>query len=109
MRVVEAARLITTGRLSPEIVWDITSTPERVTIALLCGRTDFLPQKASTPTTAWNEMDTRYRNLVLRRAPAHIRRCLPGYVPQPFSLSLKERLSTKKEPEISEKIIADKN
>lgn len=87
MRVVEAARLIVTGNIAPDTLWQITSLPERVTIALLVGRPDYLPPAASTPTTAWNALDSRARALVLRRAPARVLRRLPGYtgVPQPFT------------------------
>lgn len=51
MRIVEAARLLTTGRISPEILWDITTSAERITIALLAGRPDYLPSNAKTPVT----------------------------------------------------------
>lgn len=95
MRIVEAARLLTTGRISPEILWDITTSAERITIALLAGRPDYLPSNAKTPVTAWSAMDTRCRALVQRRAPLHVRRCLPDYRPLPSALSLKtENLTT---------------
>lgn len=80
MRVVEAARLVSTGQLSKTILWQMTTTPEQVVIALLLGRPEWLPQKAATPTTAWQALDTRYRTLLLRRAPATVRACLPGLV-----------------------------
>ncbi|MBV1836342.1 hypothetical protein [Acetobacter estunensis] len=86
MRIVEAARLITTGRMDPDVLWEVTTVAERVTIALLVGRPDYLPQAASTPTSAWDVMDARCRNLVLRRAPSRIRRRLPGYIPTPTPL-----------------------
>ncbi len=89
MRIVEAARLITTGRINPETLWEITTPAERVTIALLAGRPDYLPNNANTPNAAWSVMDTRCRSLVQRRAPVHVRRCLPDYKPMPKSISLK--------------------
>jgi hypothetical protein len=89
MRIVEAARLITTGRIHPETLWEITTPAERVTIALLAGRPDYLPNNAKTPTTAWSLMDTRCRSLVQRRAPIHVRRCLPDYKPLPSAFSVK--------------------
>ena len=96
MRIVEAARLITTGRISPEILWEITTCAERVTIALLAGRPDYLPDSAKTPIAAWTTMDSRCRALVQRRAPVHVRRCLPDYKPLPAAFSLKTKKSTKK-------------
>ncbi|TCS32777.1 hypothetical protein EDC15_1101 [Acetobacter aceti NBRC 14818] len=92
MRIVEAARLITTGRINPETLWEITTPAERVTIALLAGRPDYLPNNANTPTAAWSVMDTRCRSLVQRRAPVHVRRCLPDYRPLPNSLTLEPNL-----------------
>ncbi|MCE0742785.1 hypothetical protein LWC05_02585 [Acetobacter sicerae] len=89
MRIVEAARLITTGRIDPETLWEITTSVERVTIALLAGRPDYLPNNAKTPVAAWSVMDTRCRSLVQRRAPIHVRRCLPDYKPLPNAFSLK--------------------
>ncbi|NHN85856.1 hypothetical protein GOB93_14570 [Acetobacter musti] len=88
MRVTEAARLIMTGNLSPEILWQMTTLSERVAIALLVGRPDYLPANASTPGAAWDTLDARSRALVMRRAPVKIRRRLPGYTcaPRPFSL-----------------------
>ncbi|GBQ63276.1 hypothetical protein AA103196_0545 [Ameyamaea chiangmaiensis NBRC 103196] len=82
MRVIEAARLVSTGQISPDILWQMTTVPERVTIALLLGRPDYLPSRATTPTQAWDAIDARHRDLLLRRAPARIRQRLPGYVPQ---------------------------
>jgi hypothetical protein len=80
MRMVEAARLIMTGQIQPDLLWQMTTTQERVTVALLLGRPDLLPPSAKTPTAAWDALDTRQRNLLLRRAPARVRCRLPGYV-----------------------------
>ncbi|NLI26229.1 MAG: hypothetical protein GX413_02400 [Acetobacter sp.] len=80
MRVLEATRLISTGVLAPEILWGITTMTERVTISLLLGRPDFLPSAANTPHLAWKQLNARQRDLVMRRAPARVRRCLPGYI-----------------------------
>ncbi|CAI9120536.1 hypothetical protein [Brytella acorum] len=77
MRVTEAARLLTTGYVSADFLWQMTTTPERVVIALLAGRPDWLPARTSTPTEAWDVLNARYRRLLLRRAPHHIQRCLP--------------------------------
>ncbi|GBR11006.1 hypothetical protein [Acetobacter oeni] len=89
MRVTEAARLIVTGNLSPDILWQMTTLAERVTISLLVGRPDYLPAGASTPSAAWDTLDARYRALVMRRAPVKIRKRLPGYTsaPRPFSMT----------------------
>lgn len=38
MRVVEAARLVSAGLIAPELLWQMTTTPERVVISLLLGR-----------------------------------------------------------------------
>ncbi|NHO33189.1 hypothetical protein [Acetobacter fallax] len=88
MRVTEAARLIVTGNLSPNVLWQMTTLTERVAISLLVGRPDYLPVSASTPNAAWDTLDARYRALVMRRAPIRIRRRLPGYtnMPRPFSM-----------------------
>jgi len=86
MRVLEATRLVTTGQIAPDLLWQMTTVPERVTIALLLGRPDLLPPKASTPTDAWDALDKRHRSLLLRRAPARIRQRLPGYIAVPSAL-----------------------
>lgn len=101
MRIVEAARLITTGRINPETLWEITTPAERVTIALLAGRPDYLPNNANTPTAAWSVMDTRCRSLVQRRAPVHVRRCLPDYKPMPKSISLNPSHQSTKSHDLS--------
>jgi len=80
MRVLEAVRLVTTGQIAPDLLWQMTTIPERVAIALLLGRPDLLPAKASTPTEAWDALDARHRGLLLRRAPARVRARLPGYI-----------------------------
>ncbi len=78
MRVVEAARLVSAGLIAPELLWQMTTTPERVVISLLLGRPDQLPPHAATPNLAWRALNTPHRMLLLRRAPRHVRACLPG-------------------------------
>ncbi|MBO1359830.1 hypothetical protein J2D73_08485 [Acetobacter sacchari] len=80
MRVLEAARLVITGKLDPEVLWQMTTPAERVAIALLLGRPDHLPPSANTPVSAWKILDARHRDLILRRAPARVAKRLPGYV-----------------------------
>ncbi|MDG6093827.1 hypothetical protein LOC54_01650 [Acetobacter sp. AN02] len=79
MRVLEAARLVSTGKLDPEILWEMTTLPERVAISLLLGRPELLPRETNTPTLARKTLSARYRDLVMRRAPVHVRRRLPGF------------------------------
>gem|GEM_PF-4935047 len=83
MRVLEAARLITTGVLPVDLLWQITTPTERIMIALLLGRPDQLPLTARTPNAAWDALDARQRTLLMRRAPRKIRLCLPGYLLHP--------------------------
>lgn len=95
MRTTEAARLIITGQLNPDLLWQIVTLHERVIICMLTGRPDYLPPEASTPAKVWDVLDARSRSLVMRRAPARIRRCLPGYIPDnlPQTLSVSPRKS----------------
>ncbi|AQS88567.1 hypothetical protein AA101099_0299 [Neoasaia chiangmaiensis NBRC 101099] len=87
MRVIEAARLISTGVMPADHLWQITTTPERVIMALLLGRPDWLPPHAATPRLAWNALNTRQREMLLRRAPKQVRACLPGAAtPRPVAI-----------------------
>lgn len=80
MRVIEAARMISTGRMTVESLWEIATPRERIMVALLLGHPDWLPQQTRTPNAVWNALDSRQRDLLLRRAPRRIRASLPGYV-----------------------------
>lgn len=87
MRVIEAARLVTTGSLTLATLWAITTTPERVLVALLLGQTDQLPPRARTPALAWAALNEQQRQILLDHAPAAVLARLPadpaGPTPRP--------------------------
>lgn len=78
MRVMEAVRLVRTGKLPMPALWQIATRPERVQVALILGLPAELPARAASPDLAWKSMNTQQRRLVLRHAPPSITRRLPS-------------------------------
>ena len=58
-------------------LWEITTKPERVQIALILGRPAELPPRAASPELAWKAMNAQQRRLVLRHAPLSVTGRLP--------------------------------
>ena len=78
MRVLEAVRLVRAEMLALSSLWEITTKPERVQIALILGRPAELPPRAASPELAWKAMNAQQRRLVLRHAPLSVTSRLPA-------------------------------
>ena len=78
MRVLEAVRLVRAEMLALSSLWEITTRPERVQVALILGRPAELPPQAASPALAWKAMNAQQRRLVVRHAPLSVTSRLPA-------------------------------
>ena len=78
MRVLEAVRLVRAEMLALSSLWEITTKPERVQVALILGCPAELPPQAASPELAWKAMTAQQRRLVLRHAPLSVTSRLPA-------------------------------
>ena len=76
MRVVPAAYLVRSGELDPNVIRQIGTDAEQVSVFLIAGCPEQIPPPIDRPERAWAQLNQQQKNLVTRYAPVEILRKL---------------------------------